>query len=386
MKKSTLALVCAIAISIVGCGRGPGLVVVPEIPTQISGDLQPLWSMQMGPIQLVQSQQAWSRDLQPVALDGQRLMLAHGQEILLLDLDNPRRPEQLWRMEVETGSLAAGASIADDVFAYTTDKGALELRQLDDQQLLWRQQLSARANAKVAINGRYVISYNQDGLVQSFRQSDGQLVWQYQTRVPDVTLLGTARPVIAADQVIIATPGGRVMSLDLITGQVNWEYRIAVASGRTGFDRLVDADANPVVMGDSVFVSALNGQLVQIDLNTGRVRGSVNLDTLVSPLILEDRLIVISPEGNIQGLSPTGEPIWSIDDWRLRRYTAPQLWGDYILVADAFGAMLLLDPEDGRVHHAQQVHGIGYVQPPLVVGQDAFFQSASGRITALRLR
>lgn len=383
MNKLTYTLAASLLVLVAACGRGPGLVVVPDIPEQISMDVRPLWAMQLGDVQQPLRRQGWSRDLQP-AWQSQRLLLAHNEHLQYLDLSDARRPRVIWQHVTDT--LSAGPSLSGEQFAVVTDKAQLQLRDLGDASLIWQQPLSARANALPALNDQYVVSYNQDGTIQTFRRQDGSLVWQFQTRVPELSLLGTARPVMAGDQVIIATPGGRVLSMSLASGQVNWEYRIAVSSGRTGFDRLVDADATPLVVGDTVYVSALNGQLVQIDLSTGRVRSVLEFDSLVAPLVLDDRLIVISPEGHIRALTPSGQELWRQDQWRLRRYTAPVLWGDYILVTDAFGGMIVLNPEDGQLHHAQSVHGIGYVQSPVVVGQDIFLQSASGRITALRLR
>lgn len=381
IKKLLLILTPALLLA---CGRGGGVVnpaqPLPEVNQQ---PLMSLWSHQLGPVQQGVANQAWSRHLSPAWQDDQ-LYLAERQQLLRLDLTNSMRPQQVWQQPLP--GLAAGPRVEGEHLALSTDAATLELRSVADGELVWRATLSSRSDALPLLTANKVVSYNQDGTLQAFDRQQGQLLWQYQTRVPDLTLLGTANPVLAGNQVVIGTPGGRLIAVGLADGQVAWEHRIAFARGRGAMNRMVDVDAEPRVVGDSVFVSAANGELVQIDWATGRVRGTIDASSLVSPLVLADRMVVVNTDSELLAFDGQGDEIWRQSALKHRQVTAPQLWQGYIVVVDGKGGLSLLSPETGELVQTSFVASPGYRVPALVLDDQLILQSAAGRITALRLR
>ena len=68
-----------------------------------------------------------------------------------------------------------------------------------------------------------------------------------------------AQPALAGGVLVVADQDGDVYGLDPATGQERWPS-IALGSGVL---------ANPLVMGNEVFLSASNGNLLRVDAETG---------------------------------------------------------------------------------------------------------------------
>ena len=374
----------ALPVVLLACSRAGGIAnPASPLPVVDANHLDPLWSLQIGQTQQPVSDQGWSRSLRP-ALNGDQLFVAQGDTLLQLSIADERRPVVDWQQTLD--SVASGPVLDADHLALVTDNAQLQWRKQVDGELVWSVNLSARADAMPAIGEQFIVSYNQDGMVQAFVKTDGSLAWQYQTKVPDLTLLGTAKPLIVGDQVIISTPAGRVLALTLANGQVAWEYRIAFAQGRNPLDRLVDADASPIQVGDAVLVGAYQGNIALVNLRTGQMQGSLPVDSLVSPLVIGSLIVVVTSDSQVVAFNGQGVEQWRQTALQHRRLTAPQNWSGKLAITDAFGGLALLDPTTGELLQTRQVHGVGYRTDAVVADDRYFIQTASGRLTAFAVR
>src|SRR5919204_636812 len=69
---------------------------------------------------------------------------------------------------------------------------------------------------------------------------------------------------VAGDVALGAYSDGTLAALDLLTGTVRWERRIAPAAD------FMDLDSTPRVQGGRVFVAAYSGAVLALDLATGQ--------------------------------------------------------------------------------------------------------------------
>ena len=103
------------------------------------------------------------------------------------------------------------------------------------------------------------------GELTAYRYENGQVVWQDAlARTGISTVVGTlsdidADPVIDNGRVFAIGQGGRMVAVELITGQRAWEINVAGIS-------------TPWVAGDWVFVVTDRAQLLAVARSSGRVR------------------------------------------------------------------------------------------------------------------
>jgi outer membrane protein assembly factor BamB len=144
-----------------------------------------------------------------------------------------------------------------------------------------------------------VVAGFSSGELNAYRYENGRIVWQdalartsIRTSVSSLSDID-ADPVIDSGQVIAIGQGGRMVALELITGQRMWELNLAGIS-------------TPWVAGDWVFVVTDDAKLIAIARATGRVRWITQLPqfrnekaktgpiSYVGPILAGGRLIVAS--------------------------------------------------------------------------------------------
>ncbi len=99
----------------------------------------------------------------------------------------------------------------------------------------------------------------------------GKELWQVEQQVPRLSLRGTATPIIAKDFAISGFDNGKVMAVNLNTGDSAWDTALASPHGRTELDRLVDIDSAVHVVGENVFAAGFQGRTAMLALDSGQI-------------------------------------------------------------------------------------------------------------------
>ena len=121
-----------------------------------------------------------------------------------------------------------------------------------------------------------VVAGFSSGELTAYRYENGQVVWQDAlARTGISTIVGNlsdidADPVIDNGRVFAVGQGGRMVAVELITGQRAWEINIAGIS-------------TPWVAGDWVFVVTDRAQLLAVARSSGRIRWISQLQRFRSP-------------------------------------------------------------------------------------------------------
>jgi outer membrane protein assembly factor BamB len=151
-----------------------------------------------------------------------------------------------------------------------------------------------------------------------------------------------ASPVIDNSQVFAVGQGGRMVALDLTSGQRIWELNIA------GIE-------TPWVAGDWVYVVTDDAKLVAIARNTGKIRWINQLPAW------------LNPKGKRGPIS----------------YVGPVLAGDRLIVAGSNGLLANIDPATGAVQSQTNI-GAPVSVPMAVANSTLYVLDERGRLHAFR--
>ncbi len=234
---------------------------------------------------------------------------------------NVETGEELWRRDVGIPIRTAATVVAGRAFIVTTDNQLLAV-DTNDGSVLWNQrafQESAGllAATSPAATNDVVIAPFTSGELEAVRIQTGSVAWSDQlTRTGNFTPLANinaiaARPVISDGRVYAISHSGRFVAIDLRTGERIWTANVS-------------STQTPWVAGNFVYVVTLDAELVCISTRDGRVRWITELDRwkndarergaiqYVGPVLISDRLVVISSQGRLEEYSPfTGEQLSS---------------------------------------------------------------------------
>ena len=317
------------------------------------------------------------------------------------------------RWERNLGADVAGAlNLSEGLLLLGTSSGRVLALDPADGKPKWEAQLSSEVLALPVSDRGIVVARTVDGRLFALSASDGSQRWVYDRNVPVLTLRGTSAPVIKDGLVVAGLDSGKLVALTLDEGTVLWETTIAVPRGRSELERIVDIDADPVLVGELAYVATYQGRVACVDLASGRliwVRDmSVHSGIAVDPY----RVFVSDAEGRVWALDRyNGSVLWKQESLLRRALTGPALTSGYIVVGDFNGFVHWIKRDSGQIvararvgegdaaaeAKEERVEGEGkealtpysrsrnILAAPVVAGDDLFVYDRRGVLSAFRL-
>ena len=168
-----------------------------------------------------------------------------------------------WRTAVDadiTGGVGGGEGL---VLLGTLDAEviALDARNGDE---VWRQQVSSEVLSAPAVSAGVVVVRSIDGRVTGLASSNGDRKWSFRRDVPSLSLRGSSSPLVRQGVVLAGFADGRLVAAELASGKVLWDYRIAEPRGRNEVDRMVDVDAQPLLVGSVLYAASFQGRVMAL--------------------------------------------------------------------------------------------------------------------------
>jgi len=218
-----------------------------------------------------------------------------------------------------------------------------------DGALKWRSQVSSEVLAAPTLVGNVVVVRSIDGKLAGLDLENGQRLWVYESSVPALTLHGIGQAVGYRNQVMAGFSDGKVVALSVQDGRVLWQAAIAVPQGRSELERLVDVDATPVIKNGVLYSAAFQGRLVALDVNTGNLLWSREMSVYESLAVDDVAVYVTDDKSSVWAFDlRSGTPLWKQLGLFARDVSAPVLHQGYLAVGDFDGYIHWLRLDDGE--------------------------------------
>lgn len=341
--------------------------------------LRNLWSVNVG-----SGQGNKFNRLKP-ALSRDRIFAAGNDGLVLaVDLESGR---VLWRQELDD-VITGGVGQDNDLVLVGSENSRVIALAADTGAIVWEATVTSEVLSAPATNGRVVVVQSVDGTVTGLNAQTGAQLWLYESTVPDLSLRGTSSPLIVDNFVIAAFANGSVVSLALDNGTLRWDQRVAVPTGRSEIDRLVDIDGDLVLNDDNVLlVPSYQGYMAAIDVVTGQTRWRVEESSDVGASFGFGNIYVVNDEDTVRAYRTSQEtPMWENAELFLRRLSPPLGFSNYVAVGDFEGYVHLLSQVDGRFVGRTKVDGDGIRGRMLSQGGILYVYGNSGKLVALRVQ
>jgi len=282
-------------------------------------------------------------------------------------------------------SISGGPGVGEELILVGSPKGEVVALSEKDGTELWRIQLSSEILAVPRINQGVVVVRTLDGKLFGIDSKNGNRLWVYESRVPLLTLRGTSSPILYQDFIFAGFDNGKIVVLELDTGKVRWEYAVAVARGRTELERMVDIDADPLLINDMLYVTSYQGPTIAIDMRKGKLLWKKKLSSYAGIGADYDYLYVSDTQGHLWALDRySGKDWWKQEKLQARHLTAPVSIGDYVVVGDFEGYLHWMRRDDGQFLTRYQIDKASIKMPPLVVNDMLIAYNIEGKIVALQ--
>lgn len=260
---------------------------------------------------------------------------------------------------------------------------------------LWRQRFDAPVTAAPTVAGDRVHVVSSDSALWQIDVRTGRVLWQSAGIPPVAMMVGGAAPAVTDRLALYPTPAGDLTAVLRDSGIEIWSNRIAGQRITDAQSRVTDITGDPVVVGNVVYVGNQTGRVVALDLDTGQQRWSAR-DGAYGPVWpVGGSLFHLSDHNTLVRLdAATGERIWSVAlpgwrDLRERRraeifaHYGPVLAGGRLIVASNDGLIRSFDPVSGEVLASVEVPR-GASSAPVVAGRTLYVVSSDGLLHAYR--
>ena len=317
--------------------------------------------------------------LAPVFYQGNIFVADSDGEIKALDTTNGK---EIWQTEIDK-TISGGPGVGDDLVIVGTSEAEVVALSHDNGKTLWTTRVSSEVLAAPSTANGVVTVRSIDGKIFGLNAESGERLWIYDRDVPTLSLRGTSSPVIAEGLVIAGFDEGRLVAIELRTGKLIWETRIALGSGRSELDRMVDIDSEPVIYDDVVYVATFQGRIAAISLDSGRIVWTRDIPSYAGITVDESAVYITDDDSNVWSLDRfNGNSIWKQEDLQSRALTGPVKTNNTIVVGDLEGYLHWLNSSDGEIIGREKLSGSSIIASPLVVENTVYSYASDGTLGA----
>ncbi len=317
------------------------------------------------------------------AAQGEQLFVADRKgRVIALNISNGKRN---WEARTKT-AISAGPGTGEGLVLVGTSDAEVLALDAEDGSLLWTAFVSSEVLAVPRVDSGVVVVQTSDGKVAGLSVTDGQRLWIYDRSVPVLTLRGTSTPAVERGLVVAGFANGKLAALSSKNGMVAWESSIAIPRGRSELERMVDIDADPVISGRTVYAATFQGRVVALDIASGDIIWQKDMSSYAGIGVDFAQLYVTDEGSNIWALSrELGASVWKQDKLANRMVTGPEPVGGYIAVGDFEGYVHLLSRYDGHIVARGLVDKKGVKAVPLALNDRLFVYGSGGVLAAFAL-
>ena len=359
---------------------------------EAGGELSELWSVSIG---------AGSDDdsrllASPVVAAGKVFAMDAGGRIASFEAATG---ERLWRYSRrppgEEADNALGGGIAYDSGNLYVTTGFGEVMALDasDGSQIWRRGVGVPIRAAPTVSAGRVFTVTYDNQLNAFEARNGERLWSHTGIAEDAGLLGAASPAVAGNIVVVPYSSGELFALRVDSGRIAWSDSLSRSGSITPLAALSDINGRPVIDRGRVFAVSHSGRLAAIDVRTGARIWERNIGGVESPWVAGDFLYLVTTESEVLCLSRRDGRIRWV--YSLRRYedeedregpitwTGPVLVSDRLIVLSSDGVALSISPYDGTPLGEIAISD-GAFMPPVVAQGVMYILTDDGELTAYR--
>ncbi|VAX76660.1 Outer membrane protein assembly factor BamB [Serratia symbiotica] len=277
--------------------------------------------------------------------------------------------------------LSGGLVLSGNRIYIGSEKGVVFGLNTDDGSVVWQARVASEVLSRPVISDGMVLIHTSNGQLQALNASDGEVKWTVNLNMPSFSIRSECTPAIAFGAAIIGSDNGRVSAVLLQQGQLLWQQRISPSNGVTSIDHLNDVDATPVIVEDNVYALGYNGKLVALDLRSGQVIWKRELGSVNDFIVDEGRIYLVDQNDRLLALSTEGGvTMWVQGDLLHRKLTPAVMFKGYLVTGDSKGYLHWLHASDGHFVSQHLVDASGFLSAPLVAEDKLVIQSRSGKI------
>ncbi len=305
----------------------------------------------------------------------------------------------LWTTAITKGdenkSARFGGGVSyDEGRVYATDGlGDVVALNVADGAEAWRAKPGGPLRGAPTIANGQIYVLSQDNQLFALDQTDGKVVWTGSASVETQGVFGVAAPAAASGTIVAGFSSGELNAYRYENGRTLWQDALSRTSISTSVSSLADIDADPVIADGRAYAVGQGGRMVAIEIATGQRLWEQNFASISTPWLAGEWLFVITDDARLVCLSRANGKVRWIGQLRAYKnekkksnaYTwfGPVLAGDRLWLTNSRGELVGVSPADGSVQTTIDA-AKAFTLPPVVANQTMYVLGQDGKVSAYR--
>lgn len=332
---------------------------------------------------------------QPIVVDGRVYAMDGGSQVGAYNASNG---SQIWRVDLKPAddhgnSFGGGLAFwKGRLFAST---GYAQVLALDPKtgKVIWKSGAGApvRSGPTVA-DGRVFVVTVENELV-ALAADDGRRLWNHNGIPETAGLVGSASPAVEGDVVVVGYSSGEIYALAVENGRPLWSDSLAATRSADAVTALADIRGRPVIDRGRAFAVSHSGRMMAIDLRSGERVWEQDVGSSHGPWVAGDYIYVLSNSNELICLTRNdGKVRWlrqlpNYENEKAKEdpieWAGPILGGDRLIVLSSDGSALSVSPYTGEPLGRQPMSGNAFVDP-VIADKTLYILTDNGELSAYR--
>jgi len=330
----------------------------------------------------------WQQSVGSMASSGGRMNIATSGNSLYVIND----AGQISSLDVKSGkpdwsknydtTISTGIASGDSLLAFATRDGKVTAVSAKDGTQMWSTSVDGAVLSVPAIGSGKIYVQTEDGRVLALSETDGTVQWTLERTVPSLSLRGNSGVIYKQGLLVVGFANGHVVGIDSRNGRSIWDRVVSFPTGRSDVDRIADVDSPPLISGYMMFAVSYQGKVMAMDLRTGQVMWSRAMSSYLPESADATNLYLVNDEGVVLALNQVnGSDAWVQNNLKRRISTRPLAYDGKIVLGDKEGYIHILGASTGTIvgrYHLDSSKVLSH----LVVGSELYSLTQDGHLIA----
>lgn len=318
----------------------------------------------------------------PVVKDGRIYVMDAAMKVSAFDASNGRR---LWENQLKASnphwdefSVGGGLAIAGDKLVVTTGFAYIAGLRLSDGGEVWRRRVESPLSSSPAILGNraFLTSSNNDFF--ALDTDTGNVLWNDQALSETARVLSSPSPAVTPDILAVGYSSGELIAYLPANGRRLWSDTLTSTGRYTPLSAINDIAGRPTIQDGVVYAASHSGVLTAIDARSGARIWSKTFGSRQGPLILGEYLFVVGTNGRFAAFNKIdGKLAWSRDLPEFKDgnrenrivWTGPIAASNRLVVVSSEGDVVGLSPANGETVSEVKLGQRIFVEPIAAAGK-----------------
>ena len=272
----------------------------------------------------------------------------------------PTNEKKIHIIASDSGEIKKSIDVSLDIFSniivdsslvyFGTLQDTVTALNISNNEVLWQRIMPSEVMSISEVSNNTIFIRTNDSKITAIDINTGEFLWINSQIPTELSIRGLSKPRIDEEKLFVGFEDGKIVSYNIVNGDINWQAQIPSGSTETIIDRLNDIDGNMIVDDGALYAISYQGNIVSIDTYSGQILWKREASSLFGLESDGENVFYIDDEGILWCIEKyAGRPVWKQDKFFKRLVGQPIFYNNFIIVNDIENYIHIIDSTSGSI-------------------------------------